>query len=379
MKNPSISFIAPLVAAFAFISSASAASVDKADYNTLDLDTHPQIVTNVTFDGLVTERDLTNATNGFLKSETDPTVPDWAKSSSKPAYNWSEISDRPQYIVTYVNSKTGVVVLNALDVGAIPTTGGVFKTARLHLGSRLSVGTWTDSVKPFGQISGSGIAFAFGDNVHSEAANTMTLGVGALNTNAWSFIWNGDADRTYFPTIPSMSNPYATLFNGGFFINPSVRTGMTNPLQNFWIGDTNLNDWITTLSPAPGNYANVSNMAMTAVHCVSDEADVSDSGWTLLVSDGESVLTNVSEVVSGNVTNIVTAVETNSYSVLSLYKDGVKVWTSDPAEQGVGWIVAIVLALVGTGGVATWKFFSKTTNVLKVDPETGEIYYETED
>ena len=154
---------------------------------------------------------------------------------------------------------------------------------------------------------------------------------------------------------------------------------MTNPLQNFWIGDTNLNDWITTLSPAPGNYANVSNMAMTAVHCVSDEADVSDSGWTLLVSDGESVLTNVSEVVSGNVTNIVTAVETNSYSVLSLYKDGVKVWTSDPAEQGVGWIVAIVLALVGTGGVATWKFFSKTTNVLKVDPETGEIYYETED
>ena len=190
-------------------------------------------------------------TNDIVRTEVDPTVPSWAKSSAKPTYKWSEISERPQYIVTYVNSKTGVVVLNALDVGAIPTTGGVFKTARLHLGARLSVGTWTDSVQPFGQISGSGIAFAFGDNVHSEAANTMTLGVGALNTNAWSFIWNGDANRAYYPTIPSMSNPYSTRFNGGFFINPSVRTGMTNPLQNFWIGDTNLNDWIGALAPAP--------------------------------------------------------------------------------------------------------------------------------
>ena len=139
---------------------------------------------------------------------------------------------------------------------AIPTTGGVFN-AYIHLNQKFSVGTWTQSVKPIESVGGSGIAFAFGDNVQTRAANTMVLGVGALNTNAWSFIWNGDANRMYFPTIPSMSNPYATRYNGGFHVNPSVRSGMVNPLQNFWIGDTNLNDWIVTLSP-PATWATLS-------------------------------------------------------------------------------------------------------------------------
>ncbi len=150
--------------------------------------------------------------------------------------------------VTKVNGKTGNVTLSATDVSAIPTTGGVFN-AYIHLNQKFSVGTWTQSVRPIESVGGSGIAFAFGDNVQTRAANTMVLGVGALNTNAWSFIWNGDANRMYFPTMPNQSNPYATRHNGGFHVNPSVHSGMVNPLQNFWIGDTNLNDWIVTLSP----------------------------------------------------------------------------------------------------------------------------------
>lgn len=133
---------------------------------------------------------------------------------------------------------------------AIPTTGGVFN-AYIHLNHKFSVGTWTQYVKPIESVGGSGIAFAFGDNVQTRAANTMVLGVGALNTNNWSFIWNGDANRMYLPTQPNMSNPYSTRHNGGFHVNPSVRSGMTNPLQNFWIGDTNLNDWISVLAPTP--------------------------------------------------------------------------------------------------------------------------------
>jgi len=166
-----------------------------------------------------------SATSGLLRTETDPTISSWAKAVSKPTYTASE-------------------------VGAIPTTGGVFN-ASLHLNQKLSVGTWTSSVKPYDISGGSGIAFVFGDNVQTKQSNTMTLGVGALNTNAWSFIWNGDADRMYTPGFPAMSNPYATRHNGGFHVNPSVRSGMVNPLQNFWIGDTNLNDWISVLAPTP--------------------------------------------------------------------------------------------------------------------------------
>lgn len=165
--------------------------------------------------------------------------------------------------VKSVNGKTGDVSLSASDVSAIPTTGGVFN-AYIHLNQKFSVGTWTQSVKPIESVGGSGIAFAFGDNVQTRSSNSMVLGVGALNTNNWSFVWNGDANRMYFPTIPNRSNPYSSRYNGGFHVNPSVRDGMTNPLQNFWIGDTNLATWVSTLAPAPSNYAAVSNAAMNA-------------------------------------------------------------------------------------------------------------------
>ena len=76
--------------------------------------------------------DLTNDA-GYLTSytETDPTVPSWAKASTKPTYTKSEVglgnvdnvkqysaSNPPPYPVTKVNNKTGDVTLTASDVGA---------------------------------------------------------------------------------------------------------------------------------------------------------------------------------------------------------------------------------------------------------------------
>lgn len=70
---------------------------------------------------------------GFLTgyTETDPTVPAWAKEKTKPSYSKSEVglenvdnvkqysaSNPPPYPVTSVNSKTGAVSLGAGDVGA---------------------------------------------------------------------------------------------------------------------------------------------------------------------------------------------------------------------------------------------------------------------
>ena len=64
--------------------------------------------------------------------ETDPTVPAWAKASTKPSYSKSEVglgnvdnvkqysaNNPPPYPITKVNNKTGEVTLSAVDVGAI--------------------------------------------------------------------------------------------------------------------------------------------------------------------------------------------------------------------------------------------------------------------
>ena len=74
---------------------------------------------------------------GYLTeyTETDPTVPAWAKNATKPSYSKSEVglgnvdnvkqysaSNPPPYPVTSVNGKTGAVTLDAAAVGARPST-----------------------------------------------------------------------------------------------------------------------------------------------------------------------------------------------------------------------------------------------------------------
>lgn len=75
--------------------------------------------------------------SGFITgyTETDPTVPAWAKATTKPSYTKSEVglgnvenvkqysaSNPPPYPVSSVNGKTGVVSLSASDVGARPSS-----------------------------------------------------------------------------------------------------------------------------------------------------------------------------------------------------------------------------------------------------------------
>ena len=70
-----------------------------------------------------------------LFEETDPTVPSWAKQTTKPSYTKSEVglgnvdnvrqystSNPPPYPVTSVNGKTGAVNIGAADVGAATET-----------------------------------------------------------------------------------------------------------------------------------------------------------------------------------------------------------------------------------------------------------------
>lgn len=107
------------------------------DYN--DLTNQPTasdigaVPTTRTINGKALSSNITLSASdvGAIANETDPTVPSWAKASTKPSYTKSEVglsnvdnikqysaSNPPPYPVTSVNSKTGAVTLSAADVGA---------------------------------------------------------------------------------------------------------------------------------------------------------------------------------------------------------------------------------------------------------------------
>ena len=219
---------------------------------------------------------------------------------------------------------------------AIPTTGGVFTVSTMHFAPRLSVGPWNASIRPYDISGGSGAAFVFGDNLQTKKSNTMTLGVGVLNTNEWSFIWSGDANRYYMPTVPSMSNPYSTRYNGGFHVNPSVRSGMVNPLQNFWIGDTNLNDWIVTLSP-PATWATLSGKP-THVSAFSNDAgyltgytetDPTVSAWAKAANKPTYTASEVGATTPADVTAAI-----REQSLGGIWDEELQVWWTPRMRNG---------------------------------------------
>ena len=58
------------------------------------------------------------------------------------------------------------------------------------------------------------------------------------------------------------------------------------------------------------------------------------------------------------VTNDVDSIETNSYSILSLYNSGTKVWTSDPDDStNRGWLVWLAVLLATGVGAFAWRSY----------------------
>ena len=55
-----------------------------------------------------------------LQSETDPTVPSWAKASSKPSYTASEVGAVPNTRKVNGKALSSDITLDASDVGALP-------------------------------------------------------------------------------------------------------------------------------------------------------------------------------------------------------------------------------------------------------------------
>ncbi len=154
--------------------------------------------------------------SGFLTTETDPTVPSWAKASSKPSYTSSEVGaiadpstkssgqflkyngsawvadNVPSAPVTSVNSKTGAVTLSASDVGALPSDTtipqGTVTSVRVQATSPVSSSTSTAQSTTLNTTIS--LANAYGDTKNpygTKTANYVLAGPTSGSAAAPSF------------------------------------------------------------------------------------------------------------------------------------------------------------------------------------------------
>ena len=65
--------------------------------------------------------DLTND-SGFITTESDPTVPSWAKANSKPSYTASEVGAVPTSRTVNGKALSSNITLTASDVGALSSS-----------------------------------------------------------------------------------------------------------------------------------------------------------------------------------------------------------------------------------------------------------------
>ena len=117
-------------------------------------------------------------------TESDPTVPAWAKEKTKPSYNKSEVglgnvdnvkqysaSNPPPYPVASVNGKTGALTLDAADVGAHPNT---WMPSAADVGARPN--TWMPTYTDVGADKSGAAASAVSEhNVNTDAHNDIRL------------------------------------------------------------------------------------------------------------------------------------------------------------------------------------------------------------
>jgi hypothetical protein len=157
-------------------------------------------------------------------TETDPTVPSWAKASNKPTYSKSEVglgnvenvkqysaSNPPPYPVTSVNGKTGVVSLTASDVKALPDTTVIptIPTSLKNPNALTINGTSYDgseAIDATNTINSMIDAKAkSGENIHHIVDSSSTVGVWTGTCSDFADYYNG-LTILYRPSVDSGVN-----------------------------------------------------------------------------------------------------------------------------------------------------------------------------
>ena len=161
------------------------------DYD--DLTDKPTIPTKVS--------DLSND-SGFITTETDPTVPSWAKQASKPSYTFSEIGSKPTtisgYGITDAKISSGTITLGSNSITPLTSfteTDPIFTASPAHGISSTDISNWN------GKSDFSGSYNDLTDKPTIPTVNNATLTIQKNGTNVNTFTANASSNVTANITV----------------------------------------------------------------------------------------------------------------------------------------------------------------------------------
>lgn len=181
-----------ILAAISAIASFGAVNIQTAKLSTLPGKT--MVVTNITGAASASDvpTDSTVADWGYIKSwtETDPTIPSWAKATSKPTYGWKEITNTPAALpnpnALSFYSKSGILIFSydgreaksviMEDMGDVGDMGGAEFLA------------WRGSKNPYlgknSHSTGEDYSVALGVGAEASGTHSVALGAGGVRATA---------------------------------------------------------------------------------------------------------------------------------------------------------------------------------------------------
>lgn len=166
--------------------------------------------------------DLTND-SGFISSytETDPTVPSWAKASTKPSYTASEVGAVPTSRTVNGKALSSNISLTASDVGALPSTTTIptvsidqKTTSGTNIADITINGTTTQLYAPTN--SGGGSVSAYPVNIPITKLTVSGVTINTLNITQCGYIVEVDVYIVLTGTLSS---------------NTTIATGLPTPYR----------------------------------------------------------------------------------------------------------------------------------------------------
>ena len=171
---------------------ATAPTIASGDQIIINDNSASKITNGPTFDGSTTTKALTpkGTWETFLKSytETDPTVPSWAKASSKPSYTASEVGAVPTSRTVNGKALSANITLSASDVSALPSSTSILSTSPTLSSTGLTPYSNRCSITKGG-------VYSFGDWRFVQLQVTVKSSLSANNT--WGLIDGFDVPSSH--------------------------------------------------------------------------------------------------------------------------------------------------------------------------------------